>query len=95
MKTSLQIKEEYQQQIQILKAETLDLKKKVDQYSFLRLAVFALTIFLIYLFFDAGFSAVIPISILAIIAFLYLVKVQVKQKNLLDFKKFKNQIIKK
>lgn len=93
MKTSLQIKEEYQQQIQILKAETLDLKKKVDQYSFLRLAVFALTIFLIYFFFDAGFSAVIPISILAIIAFLYLVKVQVKQKNLLDFKNLKIKLL--
>lgn len=93
MKTSLQIREDYQQQIQILKAETLDLKKKVDQYSFLRLAVFALTIFLIYLFFDVGFSAVIPVSILAIIAFLYLVKIQVKKKNLLDFKNLKIKLL--
>lgn len=93
MKTSLQISEEYQQQIQILKVETLNLKQKVDQYSFLRLAVFALTIFLIYFFFDAGFSAVIPISILAIIAFLYLVKIQVKQKNLLDFKNLKIKLL--
>ncbi|MBD3749385.1 MAG: DNA mismatch repair protein MutS [Sphingobacteriales bacterium] len=93
MKISQKIKEDYQQQIQILKAETLDLKKKVDQYSFLRLAVFALTIFFIYLFFDVGFSAVIPISVLAMIAFLYLVKIQVKQKNLLDFKNLKIKLL--
>ncbi|MBU1373620.1 MAG: DNA mismatch repair protein MutS [Bacteroidetes bacterium] len=76
----------YTSKIELLNGDSKDLKKRIDQYSYLRLGVFFLAIFLTYLFFDVGFAAIIPIFILMIVAFLFLVKVQLKKKNLFDFK---------
>jgi DNA mismatch repair ATPase MutS len=76
----------YSSKIELLKGESKDLKKLIDQYSYLRLGVFFLAIFLTYLLFDIGFKAIIPIFILMIASFLFLVKVQLKKRNLFDFK---------
>src|SRR6476619_4486382 len=76
----------YTSKIKLLNQESKGLKKQIDQYSYLRLGVFILAIFLSYLFFDVGFTAIIPIFILMVVAFLLLVKVQLTKKNLFDFK---------
>nr|MBC7611668.1 DNA mismatch repair protein MutS [Pseudopedobacter sp.] len=77
---------DYSSKIELLKGESKDLKKVIDQYSYLRLGVFSLAILFTYLFFDIGFKAIVPIFIFMIIAFLFLVKIQLKKKNLFDFK---------
>ncbi len=68
-----------------LQIEVVNLKRKINTYSYLRLAVFAFAVLLAYLFFDAGLMALGIIAFLMIIAFLILIKQQVKYQSAFEF----------
>lgn len=68
-----------------LELEIGKLKRNVNTFSFLRLAVFALAVLAAYLFFDNGLKALSLIGLLMIVAFLILIKKQVKYQLAHDF----------
>jgi DNA mismatch repair ATPase MutS len=75
----------YQEQIEKLTLDIKILSSQINQYAYLRLIVFALAITFTYLFFDGGLTYISAIWVIAIIAFLYLVKIYVKKQNELQF----------
>lgn len=77
--------ENYQSLKNQLQLEIEVLNRKVNTYSYLRLAVFGLAIFMAYLFFDRGLTALFIIGFLMIIGFLLLIKKQVKYQALHEF----------
>jgi DNA mismatch repair ATPase MutS len=79
----------YKKQIEKLKLDIKALSEKINQYAYLRLVVFALAIVFTYLFFKNGFASVLSVWIIAIIAFLYLVKIYVQKQNEHRFQKNK------
>lgn len=69
-----------------LQLQITELKRTINIYSYLRLAVFALAVLMSYLFFKDGLIALSIIAILMIIAFLILIKKQLGYQSVFDFK---------
>lgn len=90
--TQEQILIEYQSNIVSLQKEIDAQKKKINGFSFLRLAVFVLAIVLFYLLFNFGVFALITWSITMIIIFLWIIKHQATLQETLDFNIIKQQL---
>ncbi|MBK0384228.1 DNA mismatch repair protein MutS [Pedobacter sp. SD-b] len=86
--------EDYIVQRENLEKEIRAFKKLINQYSFARLFLFGLDILLVYLFFNQGIEALIVITTLSLIGFLYLVKVQTNHQNHLKFLITKELLVK-
>lgn len=87
-----QILIEYQSNIVSLQKEIDTQKKKINGFSFLRLAVFVLAIVLFYLLFNFGVFALITWSLTMIILFLWIIKHQATLQETLDFNITKQQL---
>lgn len=83
--TDRNIKADYNLLIKEFEQRAIVLKKSINTLSYLRLGVFAVAILFSYLFFDRGLQALAIVFILMLIAFLILVKKQVKQQQLFNF----------
>lgn len=81
-----EVENTYLKDAALLKGDIGNLKKKVDQYSLLRLGIFLLSIASIYFLFNYGMVAVVSIVFFSFALFLVLVKIQIKAQNDLDFK---------
>jgi hypothetical protein len=75
----------YQKLIDRLRLDIKVLSSQINQYAYLRLVVFALAITFTYLFFNTGLIFISVIWLIAIIAFLILVKIYVTKQNELKF----------
>nr|WP_294898475.1 DNA mismatch repair protein MutS [uncultured Pedobacter sp.] len=69
------------------------LKRFINIYSYCRLTVFAVAVLGAYLFFNKGLVALSVIALLMIVAFLILVKQQVKYQSVYDFAQTKLQLV--
>ncbi len=83
------ILENYKSQISLLDKELKVLKSSINKYSYARLLIFSLAILAVYLLFDMGLSVVIMVTIIMLVAFLILVKFQLKLQDLFQFKQTK------
>lgn len=89
MSTTNKILADYQIKANLLSKEINDLRLTINRFSLARLGVFLLGIFAVYFFFSYGLTVAITIGVLTLITFLMLVKIQLKKKETLDFKKVK------
>lgn len=83
------ISTDYKNQISGAEKTIIDLKKKVNQLSFLRLGVFLLAIVMVYLLFNFGAFALVILAIVSIIVFLVIVTKQANLQGLLTFQEHK------
>lgn len=86
MDTKQEVENTYLKDAALLNDEIKSFKKKVDQFSLLRLGIFLLSIAGIYFLFNYGITAIVAIAFISLVVFLLLVKIQIKAQNQLDFK---------
>ncbi|MFC5283256.1 MutS-related protein [Pedobacter alpinus] len=85
--------ENYNLLVKELDVNITEIKKAINSLSYLRLGVFAFAVLLSYLFFESGLQALSIIFVLMLLAFLILVKKQVKKQHLFNLYKTKLQLV--